>query len=38
MLSVAGLIADGQTEILNSSCVNISFSNFYETLKSIVQC
>jgi len=35
MLSVAGLIADGQTEILKSNCVNISFSNFYEVLKSI---
>lgn len=35
MLSIAGLIADGQTEISNSNCVNISFSNFYEVLKSV---
>lgn len=35
MLSIAGLIADGQTEILKSSCINISFSNFYEVLKQI---
>ncbi len=35
MLSIAGLIADGETEILNSNCINISFSNFYEVLKSI---
>ena len=35
MLSIAGLIADGETEILNSNCVNISFSNFYEVLKSV---
>lgn len=35
MLSVAGLIADGQTEILKSDCVKISFENFYEVLKSI---
>jgi 3-phosphoshikimate 1-carboxyvinyltransferase len=35
MLSIAGLIADGETEILKSNCVNISFSNFYEVLKSI---
>lgn len=35
MLSIAGLIAEGQTEILRSDCVNISFSNFYEVLKNI---
>ena len=35
MLSVAGLIADGETEILKSDCVKISFENFYEVLKSI---
>lgn len=35
MLSIAGLIAEGQTEILKSDCVNISFSNFYEVLKNI---
>lgn len=35
MLSVAGLIAEGETEILNSDCVKISFANFYEVLKKI---
>ena len=35
MLSIAGLIAQGETEILNSDCVKISFANFYEVLKQI---
>ena len=35
MLSVAGLIAEGQTEILKSDCVKISFANFYEVLKQL---
>lgn len=35
MLSIAGLVAEGTTEILNSNCVNISFSNFYEVLKQL---
>jgi 3-phosphoshikimate 1-carboxyvinyltransferase len=35
MLSVAGLIADGETEILKSDCVKISFANFYEVLKKV---
>ncbi|MDD5021364.1 MAG: 3-phosphoshikimate 1-carboxyvinyltransferase [Endomicrobiaceae bacterium] len=35
MLSIAGLIADGQTTIVDSDCVNISFANFYEVLKNI---
>lgn len=35
MLSVAGLIAEGQTEILKSDCVKISFANFYEVLEKI---
>ena len=35
MLSIAGLIAQGDSEILNSDCVNISFSNFYEVLKQL---
>ena len=35
MLSVAGLIAEGETEIVNSDCVKISFANFYEVLKKI---
>ena len=35
MLSIAGLISDGETEILNSDCVKISFANFYEVLKKV---
>ena len=35
MLSVAGLIAEGETEILNSDSVKISFANFYEVLKQV---
>ena len=35
MLSIAGLIAEGKTEILNSDCVKISFTNFYEVLGQI---
>lgn len=35
MLSVAGLIAEGQTEILKSDCVKISFANFYEVLEKL---
>ena len=35
MLSVAGLIAEGETEIVNSDCVKISFANFYEVLGKI---
>ena len=35
MLSIAGLTAEGETEILNSDCVKISFANFYEVLKQI---
>lgn len=36
MLSVAGLIADGETEIIDSDCVNISFANFYDILKELI--
>ena len=35
MLSIAGLIAEGETEILKSDCVKISFTNFYEVLEQI---
>ena len=35
MLSIAGLTAEGETEILNSDCVKISFANFYEVIKQI---
>jgi 3-phosphoshikimate 1-carboxyvinyltransferase len=34
-LSIASLIACGETIIKDSSCVSISFPNFYEVLKSI---
>ena len=36
MLSIAGLIADGKTEIADSACVNISFANFYDILKKLI--
>ena len=35
MLSIAGLIAEGETEISNSDCVKISFTNFYNVLEQI---
>ena len=35
MLSIAGLIAEGETEILKSDCVKISFANFYEVLEKL---
>lgn len=31
-LSVAGLVAEGETRITNASCVDISFPGFFETL------
>lgn len=34
--SVAGLIARGETNIINSDCVSISMPNFYETLNGVV--
>ena len=33
--TIAGLNADGETEILNSECVDISYPNFYETLRKL---
>jgi 3-phosphoshikimate 1-carboxyvinyltransferase len=33
--AVAGLLADGQTVIQNSECVEISYPGFFDTLKSI---
>ena len=30
--AVAGLIADGETEITNADCVNISYPGFYRDL------
>jgi len=35
--AIAGLLADGETEILGSECVNVSFPGFFETLASIRQ-
>ena len=35
MLSIEGLIADGETEVLISDCVKISFINFYDVLEQI---
>ena len=35
--AVAGLLADGETEILNAECVNISFPDFFETLQNVVR-
>ncbi len=34
--AIAGLLADGETEILNPSCVDISFPGFFETLGGVV--
>ncbi|GKX31073.1 3-phosphoshikimate 1-carboxyvinyltransferase [Vallitalea longa] len=34
-LAVAGLAAQGTTEILDSSCIDISFPSFYDLLKNI---
>ncbi|MBN1383532.1 MAG: 3-phosphoshikimate 1-carboxyvinyltransferase [Elusimicrobia bacterium] len=36
-LAVASLIAEGDAEILNKECVNISFPSFFETMKKIVK-
>lgn len=33
--SIAGLAADGETEILNSHCVDVSYPTFFETLESL---
>lgn len=33
--AVAALIAEGETEILNSECVDVSFPGFFDTLRSI---
>lgn len=34
-IAIAGLVSEGETEIVDSECVNISFPNFYEMLKSL---
>ncbi len=36
-LSIASLVADGETTIKNPECVNISFPSFYDTLKTIIK-
>ncbi len=35
--AVAGLLAEGETEIVNSDCVDISFPGFFEALKQITR-
>lgn len=35
--AVAGLCAEGETEILGAECVNISYPNFYEDLKTLAR-
>jgi len=34
---VAGLLADGETEIVGAECADISFPGFFETLASVVK-
>jgi 3-phosphoshikimate 1-carboxyvinyltransferase len=36
-LAVAGLVAQGETQIKNSSCVDISFPDFFDTLARITE-
>lgn len=33
--SIAGLAADGETEIINSHCIDVSYPTFFETLESL---
>lgn len=35
--AIAGLAAEGETEIIGSECVNISYPNFYSDLNSLMQ-
>jgi 3-phosphoshikimate 1-carboxyvinyltransferase len=35
--SVAALMASGESEIMNSDCVSVSFPNFFATLESLVE-
>jgi 3-phosphoshikimate 1-carboxyvinyltransferase len=35
--TVAALVAEGETELLQSGCVEVSFPSFFEVLESIVQ-
>ena len=34
--AIAGLIAEGETQLINTDCVQISMPNFFETLQEIV--
>jgi 3-phosphoshikimate 1-carboxyvinyltransferase len=33
--AIAGLLAEGATEILNADCASVSFPGFYEALSSV---
>ncbi|MEQ1924038.1 MAG: hypothetical protein ABL952_16145, partial [Pyrinomonadaceae bacterium] len=35
--AVAGLLADGETEIVGAECADVSFPGFFETLASVVK-
>ena len=35
--SIAALVADGPSEILGASCVDISFPEFFDLLKEVVE-
>jgi 3-phosphoshikimate 1-carboxyvinyltransferase len=35
--AIAGLLANGETRIVNAECADISFPRFFETLDSVVQ-
>jgi 3-phosphoshikimate 1-carboxyvinyltransferase len=35
--SIAGLIAQGETEILHPDCVGISYPGFFDTLKDLTK-
>jgi 3-phosphoshikimate 1-carboxyvinyltransferase len=35
--AIAGLLADGETEIKDAECVNVSFPQFFELLESVVE-
>ncbi|UCE18946.1 MAG: 3-phosphoshikimate 1-carboxyvinyltransferase [Gemmatimonadota bacterium] len=36
-LAVAGLVAEGETNITNADCVDVSFPNFFETLTNLAR-
>jgi 3-phosphoshikimate 1-carboxyvinyltransferase len=35
--AIAGLLADGETEIKDAECVSVSFPQFFELLESVVE-